>query len=152
MDIYEAIEARRTIRKFQGPATEQQLMRIIVAGTKAPSGGNKQAWEFIIVDDPAIVEKIADRKYILNRGNKPRRVKVDQATEERAKGQKESFANASLVVVYNRKGAKADAWLCIENMVLAAVAEGLGTRIATFWGDAVKDIDNILRVFCKSCG
>jgi nitroreductase len=99
-------------------------MRILIAGTKAPSASNQQGWEFIIVDNPTLIEKIADRKYILNRGNKPRRVKVDPDTEARAKLQKESFAQASLVVVYNKRGLKADAWLCIENMCLAAVAEG----------------------------
>jgi hypothetical protein len=40
MGFYEAIERRRTIRKFKAPATEEQIMRIIVAGTKAHSGGN----------------------------------------------------------------------------------------------------------------
>jgi nitroreductase len=32
VDIYEAIEKRRTIRKFKGPATEEQIKRIILAG------------------------------------------------------------------------------------------------------------------------
>ena len=60
MDLYEAIAKRRTVRKFKGPATEAQLMRIMVAGTKAPSGMNQQRWEFIVVDDPALIEQIAD--------------------------------------------------------------------------------------------
>ena len=37
MDIYEAIEKRRTIRKFVKPATEEQLNRIITAATLSPS-------------------------------------------------------------------------------------------------------------------
>ena len=51
MDIYEAIEKRRTIRKFKGPANEDQLKRIINAGTKAPSAANEQGWEFILVNE-----------------------------------------------------------------------------------------------------
>ena len=42
MDLYEAIEKRRTVRKFKSPATEEQLKKIISAGVKAPSAGNKQ--------------------------------------------------------------------------------------------------------------
>jgi len=72
MDFHEVIAKRRTVRNFKGPATEAQLMRILAAGAKAPSGSNQQRWEFIVVDDPALIEKIAERKYVLNRGNKPR--------------------------------------------------------------------------------
>ena len=56
MDFYEAIEKRRHVRKFKAPATEEQLNRIIVAGTKAPSPDNDQTWEFVVVDDPALIE------------------------------------------------------------------------------------------------
>jgi nitroreductase len=60
--------------------------------------------------------------------------------------QKDSFAKASLIAVYYKKGARDEAWMCIENMLLAAVAEGLGTRIAAFWGGVEKNIDKILGV------
>ena len=59
MEFYEAIEKRRTIRKFKAPATKEQIMRIIVAGTKAPSGANQQRWEFILVEDPDSIGKIS---------------------------------------------------------------------------------------------
>ena len=96
MELYEAIEKRRTIRKFKAPATQEQIMRIIAAGTKAPSGTNQQRWEFIIVDDPALIEKISERKYVLNRGNKPRGEAAESPEKEKgAQMQKESFANAS---------------------------------------------------------
>jgi nitroreductase len=147
MEIYEAIEKRRTIRKFKGPATETQLMRIIAAGTKAPSGANQQRWEFIIIDDPAIVEKISERKYVLNRGNKPRGEAAESPEKEKgAQMQKESFANASTIAVYFKEGGVGDAWMCLENMSLAAVAEGLGTRVAGFSMGADKDINQILKV------
>ncbi len=145
MELYQAIERRRTIRKFQGSATEDQLKRILAAGTQAPSGMNKQNWEFVIVDDSGIVDKISQVKYILNRG-KAAGEKVSEEQEKGALKQKESFKNASLVVVYcNRELADvAGPWLCIENMLLAAVAEGLGARIARFGGDAVGQINAIL--------
>ena len=41
MEFYDVIEKRRTIRKYKSLATEAQLKRIIVAGTKAPSAGNQ---------------------------------------------------------------------------------------------------------------
>jgi len=94
MDLYEAIEKRRTIRRFKGPATREQLNRIIDAGTKAPSPGNRRNWEFIVLEDPSLIEKISERKYILNRGDKPRGEQVSPAQEAGAQAQKDSFANA----------------------------------------------------------
>lgn len=145
MDFHEVIEKRRTNRKFKSPATAEQIKRIILAGTKAPSAGNQQGWEFIFVDDSALIEQISERKYILSRGNKPRGEEVPSDEEKIAQMQKDSFASASLVAVYYKKGARDEAWMCIENMLLAAVAEGLGTRIGAFWGGAEKDIDEILQ-------
>jgi len=71
MDIFEAIEKRRTIRKYQGVATEEQLNRIITAATKSPSGQNKQNWEFVIVDDQTLIDKVSEIKYLLNRKDIP---------------------------------------------------------------------------------
>ena len=58
MDVYEAMEKRRTIRSYKKGATEEQLRKIILAGSKAPSAGNRQSWEFIMIDDPKIIEQI----------------------------------------------------------------------------------------------
>ena len=147
MDFYEVLAKRRTVRKFKEPATEAQLMRILAAGTKAPSGGNQQRWEFIVVDDPALIEKIAERKYVLNRGNKPREEPAaTPEMEKAAQAQKDSFAHGSHVAVYYKEGGRDEAWMCLENMSLAATAEGLGTRIAFYRAGAEKDIDKILQV------
>jgi nitroreductase len=147
MEFYEVIAKRRTIRKFTGPATEAQLMRILTAGAKAPSGMNQQRWEFIVVDDPALIERIAERKYVLNRGNIPRgEAAASPEVEKAAQAQKDSYANGSHVAVYYKEGGRDEAWLCIENMSLAAVVEGLGTRISFFRAGAEKDIDTILQV------
>ena len=58
MDIYEAMDKRRTVRIFKRGATEEQLRKIIVAGSKAPSAGNRQSWEFIMIDDPKIIDQL----------------------------------------------------------------------------------------------
>ena len=63
MDVYEAIEKRRTVRGFSGGVSEAQLRKIILAGTKAPSGSNVQPWEFIVIEDPKVIEQLAEYKY-----------------------------------------------------------------------------------------
>lgn len=145
MDIYEGIKTRRTIRKFEKAATEEQLNRIIDAAVLAPSAKNTQNWEFVIVDDPALIEKVSQVKYLLNRG-KPLGEEVSPETEAGAQKQKDSFANAGLVVVFHdsKQADAAGAWCCIENMLLAAIAEGLGTRIARFGGPAAADVSKLM--------
>ena len=82
MDLYEVIEKRRSIRVCKKGATEEQLRKIILAGTKAPSAVNRQPWEFIIVEDPDIIDQLAELKYQLNIKKDPDR--GDKTDEERA--------------------------------------------------------------------
>ena len=108
MDVYEAIEKRRTIRFFKKGATEEQISRIILAGSRAPSGGNSQPWEFISIDDPHVVEQLAEIKYRLNKtAFKPSPGETMQDVEERALSKKRGFANAGVVAVCCRKGNRA---------------------------------------------
>ena len=151
MELYEAIQKRRSIRKFISPPTEEQLQRVLRAGGLAPSAFNRQGWDVVIVDDPALIEKIADIKYRLNRGLGSA---VEGSIEEHALRQKTAFANSTLLLVYHRLGKNeresrydaGSAWLLMENICLAAVAEGLGARILSFWDWAEEEVNNLLRV------
>lgn len=55
----EVIYKRRSIRKYTDrEVTDEELKELLRAGTAAPSAGNQQPWEFIIVRDKKIFEKI----------------------------------------------------------------------------------------------
>jgi len=159
MDVYEAIEKRRTIRSFKHGASESQIQKLLVAGAKAPSGSNVQPWEFIIIDDPKIIEQIAELKYQLALKmfidqmvlNDPKIIEqIFQRTLEkplflqRAESQKNNYRNCTVIAICNKKGHGigrkpwmnveniASTWMCIENMELAATADGLGMQISIF--------------------
>jgi len=52
MDVFEAIYGRRSIRAFsEKDVTEAQLIKIIDAGRQAPSAGDLQPWELVVVRD-----------------------------------------------------------------------------------------------------
>jgi len=146
MELHEAIGKRRTIRIFKKKASEEQLKTIILAGTQAPSAGNSQPWEFIVIDDQKIIDQIAERKYQLSLTMPHRPGEGPDQFQERALGQKKSFENASSVAVCHKKGAAANAWLCIENMSLVAVANGLGSGIVVFWGEQEIEVKKILGI------
>jgi len=146
MELHEAIKKRRTIRVFRKKASEEQLRKIILAGTQAPSAGNSQPWEFIMVDDQKMIDQIAEQKYQLSLTMPPRPGEGVDKVPERALGQKKSFENASAVAVCYQNGHSASAWLCIENMSLAAFADGLGSGIVAFWGEQEKEVKKILGI------
>jgi 5,6-dimethylbenzimidazole synthase len=144
MEIYEAIEKRRTVRSFKKGATEEQLRRVILAGSKAPSGGNSQPWEFIIVDDSQIINRLGELKYQISRTFTPKAGQTQEDVEEQALNQKRGFQNAAAVAVCTTKGQSSGGWMAVENMSLAAVAEGLGSNIVTYWGDAKKEVEKLI--------
>jgi nitroreductase len=146
MDVYEAIERRRTIRIYKNKATEEQLRRLLLAGAKAPSAGNRQPWEFIIIDDQEIIDRLSEIKYQLNRPFAPQAGESQKEIDEKALFQKKSFENASIVAVCCALEQTANGWLCIENISLAAVADGLGTGIVSYWGEAKKQGERVLGI------
>lgn len=58
---YRNIIERTSVRRFTSePVTELQKLAILHAAMSAPSGVNKQPWEFIVVDDPELLQQLAD--------------------------------------------------------------------------------------------
>jgi len=61
MDLFEAIAKRHSYRgEFRdAPVPREDLRKIVRAGIQAPSGCNAQSTTFVIVDDPAVLAKLA---------------------------------------------------------------------------------------------
>jgi len=61
MDFFELLIKRRTIRDFEDKDVPLELVeQMIEDGVKAPNGGNRQPWNFIIIRDKAWIKKISD--------------------------------------------------------------------------------------------
>ncbi|WP_099204785.1 nitroreductase family protein [Scatolibacter rhodanostii] len=57
----EEIFIRRSIRKFTNQAVEpEKIDKLLRAAMQAPSAANQQAWEFIVVQDKARLEQMAE--------------------------------------------------------------------------------------------
>ena len=60
MELSEAIKGRRSIRVFKKQNVPEEIVeKLIDAASWAPSAGNIQPWEFIIVRKPAVKKKLA---------------------------------------------------------------------------------------------
>jgi len=61
MDILTALRTRRSIRKFDDkPVSDEMVREILNAAMMAPSAGNAQPWQFVVVDDRKALDSIAD--------------------------------------------------------------------------------------------
>ncbi len=59
MDTFEAIRKRRSVRQFTGaPIPREDLVQIVDAARLAPSGSNRQPWDFIVVTDCEMIMKL----------------------------------------------------------------------------------------------
>ena len=134
MNVHEAAVKRRTIRRFKQELISFEILKKIVnTGRLAPSSANLQPVEYVIIDKPDLVEKVFDTLkwagYITPAGNPP----PDQRPV------------AYIVVLTNKEknsgNCERDAAAAIENMILVALEEGIGSC----WLGAI-DRDKISRM------
>ena len=60
VETWDALRARRNVRKFtEEPVPDEALDRILEAGRRAPSAGNWQPWDFVLVTDRAQLTDLA---------------------------------------------------------------------------------------------
>ncbi len=61
MDLYEAMRCAPTTRRFGNePVAPERLARALDAARFAPSGGNRQGWRVIAVQDPELRRKLGE--------------------------------------------------------------------------------------------
>jgi len=64
MDVREAINKRRSIRKFKpDPVSDELLLQLLESARLAPSGSNTQPWRFIVVKDAETRQKLQEASY-----------------------------------------------------------------------------------------
>lgn len=136
MDVFEAIENRRSIRKYKPDAVSDDIVdRVIEAARLAPSWANCQCWRFVVVRDAAVRERLANTLFgITDRPNRTAEaIKVAPVTIALcAELGKSGIAYREPREPVTDKGEywyMFDTALAMENLVLAAQSLGLGTVI-----------------------
>lgn len=122
ISLLEVIFNRRSIRRYRSePVPDDVLRNILEAGRLAPSANNAQPWHFIVVKNPKIKEKLARERW--------NRFIRDSAFTVVGRG------------YLNDKWSTVDVAIALENMVIAAEAQGVGSCwIGDFKEREVKDI------------
>ena len=135
MDTYEAIITRRSTRSYKPDAVERdKLEKIIEAGRFAPSGGNNQTNHFLVVQDKAVLEKLAaltQEAFAKMEVTPETYSSLKTSILLSKKGGYVFHYNAPvLIIVANQKNYGnnlADSAVAVENMMIAANAFDLGS-------------------------
>ncbi|MGH3714264.1 MAG: 5,6-dimethylbenzimidazole synthase [Micromonosporaceae bacterium] len=155
--LYDAIHRRRDVRsQFTGaPIPDETLRRVLAAAHAAPSVGLSQPWDFVLVRDPALRGAFADHVATEREVFTATLDAARAATFSRIKIEGVRESTLSVVVTYDPergspavlgRHAIADAGLysvclAIQNLWLAATAEGLGVGWVSFYREQfVRDV------------
>src|SRR2546423_9647530 len=61
IDLYEGLLPPRAMRRFTDePVTDEQVLACLRAAVQAPSGGNIQPYQFLVVTDPGLRDAIGE--------------------------------------------------------------------------------------------
>ncbi len=133
MDVFKAIKDRRSIRKFKSQDVEKEkIEKIILAGRQAPSAGNLQARDFFVITDSDTKEKLTLAAHNQTFITEAPYVIVVCTNEERIKPYGDRGTD---LYMFQDTGAS------VQNMLLAAHAQGLGTCwVGAFDDKAVHEI------------
>lgn len=148
-DLYDVIARRRDVRaEFSGePVDLDQLRRVLQAAHEAPSVGHSQPWDFVLVFDDDTRGRFAEHVETERRTFAEQLSGERRTTFEKIKVEGIRESGLGVVVTYDpsRGGqhvlgrhAIADtglysACLAIQNLWLAATAEGLGVGWVSFY-------------------
>ena len=119
MEVKEAIHKRRSIRRYRGDKISLKLIYdLLEKANLAPSAGNLQARDFIIVDDNDLKYKLAEAAYNQNFITEAPIIIV-------------VCANFNRIKPYGRRGFELyclqDSAAAIDHILLLAIDQGLGT-------------------------
>jgi nitroreductase len=132
-EVIKNIHERRSVRVYQDkPIPKGTLDEIIKAGTMGPTGSNAQAWRFVVIQDKATRDKLAEMsvplvdKWIEKYANEKFKALRKRLT---SKGADATYYGAPVIIFVIGWGNSAafDCSMACENMMLAARSMDIGS-------------------------
>ena len=151
--LFEAMHTQRAIRYFKtDPVPDELITRLLEAAIKAPTGGARQMWRFIVIKDPETRRKLGD---IYRKG--PGSLTTEELTPQQRRVQRgaqhfrEHLQEAPVFILaciqrYSAPvgiGLGASIYPAVQNILLAARGLGLASLMTTNHKqheDEVKDL------------
>ena len=161
MEFYDVINKRRSIRQFEDKEIPREVLeRILNAGLKAPSSNHQRRWELVALTEKNLIKELAQfiRPY-------PCRIQEAKSPQQEMfkiayPRQRSMIEESSCVILpffkqkYSFDNTKNDyglmdygaTWALVENLLLAATAEGLGSVVHVPVKKEPEKIKDFLRI------
>ncbi len=170
MELYEALEKRRTYRDYSDrEVSDEILKKVIGAAFKAPTNDHLRQLAFIVVRGRENIAKFvapleknmaAFKELVFEVNDTDDKDKMEMFTDALPKQQKMLMESGRLILPFFRQkqcpllrpveqsslNYFASAWCALENMLLAATAEGLGSVFHIPVNDEAEKIKEIAGV------
>jgi len=175
MDLYEAMRCAPTSRRFSAETVPREtLVRALESARFAPSGGNRQGWRVVVVEDEEHRRALRDlylppwRAYLEHTGGARMLAEPDAYDQARVRGVRRANEYAEglaevpvhlVVGVRLEDLAVTDARLprqsivggasiypFVQNLLLALRAEGLGAAMTTLLVPAEEEVRRLLEI------
>lgn len=171
MDVFDVMRTQRSVKRFRSdPVDRSDIETMLTAATWAPNGSNRQAWEFVVVDDAdtkaALADVYRDSWNLLYEQRSTRRSFHDPRTAQAkmirdSQHLKEHLEKAPVLILvcmdtsknlvstdgvmrmYWEEGNYTSTLPAVQNLMIAARALGLGTCLTTalnVFAEKAKDI------------
>lgn len=158
MDVFEAIRTTRAMRRLDSnrPVPEKDLILILEAASKAPSGGNSQPVQWIVVRDPELRRRLGEiygesahrtlKGYAEPARNDPDIARMLRSSLYLA----DHMGDAPVLLIpcapAGRVRVEGAVYPAIQNLMLAARALGLGTTLTSMHRDNEQPVKDLLGI------
>lgn len=161
MDFYDVVTTQRAMRRLKTDDVPDELIwKLLSTAIMAPSGGNQQPWNFVVVRDAEKKRKIGE--WYLDAWNRmygpARETMLANADMARTFKSADHLANhladvPVLIIATIKKGMPnvsatlgASIYPAVQNLMLAARAEGLGSTLTTLHKLHEEEVKALLRI------
>ena len=132
MKLLQAIRGRRAVRDFTSqPVSRGTLRQLVSAASWAPSAMNTQPWQFTVVTDGELLDRISDHAKAWLLAHMPDLRQAGHFRDLLADPDFHLFYHAPALVIIavpcEQQWATEDCALAAQNLMLAAVELGLGS-------------------------
>ena len=143
MDVFEAIATTRAMRRLDAtrPVSDADVLKVVEAATKAPTGGNSQPVRWMVVRDPDKRRRLGEIYqacwapvhdfYATQADGSPDVERMLRSADHLG----EHMGDAPVILLPCSRGqvgqAEASVFPAVQNLFLAARALGLGTTLTT---------------------
>jgi nitroreductase len=154
--FFDIVFAQRACREYADtPVDDATIELILRAGTHAPSAENKQPWEFVVVRDSdaqKVIHDLTEAAWVTaGRAFSETRIPAEllkEVDEAIAGGGYRTAPVLVVVCVDLERGMRATVgssiFPCVQNMLLAAAALGLGSALTTLGAHAGDELRALL--------